>query len=70
MAANEKLLSTHPVLVDVHGPQIRIEEQTLWLQIHWRLATSLVAERPFRIDETPKGGTCKARRGGKRGQVN
>lgn len=61
MAANEKLLSTHPVLVDVHGSQIRIEEQTLRLQIHRRLATSLVAERPFRIDETPEGGTCKAR---------
>lgn len=49
------------MLVDVHGTQIRIEEQTLRLQIHRRLATSLVAERPFRIDETPEGGTCKAK---------
>lgn len=50
------------MLVDVHGTQIGIEEQTLRLQIHRRLATSLVAERPFRIDETPEGGTCNSKR--------
>lgn len=54
---NSEKSQTHPVLVNVHGTQIGIEEQTLRLQIHRRLATSLVAERPFRIDETPKGRT-------------
>lgn len=53
---------THSVLVDVHGPQVGIEQQPLGLQIDRRLPAALVAQGPLRVDETPEGGTFVRKR--------
>ena len=49
---------THPVLVNMHVPQVRVVYQLVRFNVDGRLAATLLAHVPVRINHTPELRTC------------